>query len=302
MEHEIPIGITTIGRDADNLIQLNDSTVSRHHVKLVCVAGECDLTDLNSSNGTFVNNKKIAAQVPASLKHQDRIRLGPNYEMVLLQIETTEEKLPEEEPQALPSEETPEPVEIAPSEETPPPAPPAVPEPPLPPPDGAGEMIPPGLSIDSRFLLKYLPGIYHTERMSRFLGIFEAILMPIDWTIDNFDQFLSPRSTPSGFLSWLANWFGAEFDNSWGDTQKRQFLEDAWLLYARRGTKWALSRVLEIYTGKRPEIDDLADDLRPHTFRVTLDLKEKSTNRASIETLIDSYKPAHTDYELYFKG
>jgi hypothetical protein len=49
-------------------------------------------------------------------------------------------------------------------------------------------------------------------------------------------------------------------------------------------------------------IDDLAEDLRPHEFRITLPVKEASINRASLENLILYFKPAHTDYELSFQG
>jgi len=72
--------------------------------------------------------------------------------------------------------------------------------------------------------------------------------------------------------------------------------------FARRGTKWSVVRILEIYTGQTPVVDDLASDLRPHLFRVTVPLKEASINRTSVESLINHYKPAHTDYELYFRG
>jgi len=298
-EFEIPIGITTIGRDADNSIQLDDRTVSRHHARLECISGECDITDLESSNGTYINKVKVAAKTPVPLKHQDRIGLGPNFEMILEQTEVIEDVIPSEEPVQPPVEEISEPPEIKVSI---PPVPPPPPTAPLPPPDGTGDLIPPGLSIQSRRLLKYLPGIYHTDFMARFLGIFEAILTPVEWTIDHFDLFLSPRTAPEAFLPWLANWYEAEFDKTWNESQRRQFLEEAWMIYSRRGTKWALGRVLEIYTGQPADIDDLAEDLRPHAFRVTLPLNEDNVNRSSITALIEYYKPAHTDYELIFRG
>ena len=301
-EYEIPIGITTIGRDADNLIQLDDRTVSRHHSRLECVAGECDITDLESSNGTFVNKIKITAKTPASLKNQDRIGIGPFFEMVFSQTEVVEESAPVEEQAPPPAFSISPPPEIVPASPPPPPPPPADETPPQPPPDGDIDILLPGLSIQRQRLLKYLPGIYHTDFMARFLGIFETILMPVEWTIDNFDLFLSPRTTPVLFLPWLANWYEAEFDKTWSEKQQRQFLEEAWLIYARRGTKWALSRVIEIYTGQTPVIDDLSEELRPHSFYVTLPINEKSVNRASVEALINFFKPAHTDYELKIQG
>jgi len=137
--------------------------------------------------------------------------------------------------------------------------------------------------------------------MSRFLGIFESILAPIEWNIDNFDLFLSPSTCPSAFLPWLANWFEVIFDDTWNEKKRRDFLREAHQLYTRRGTKQALSRTLEIYTGVKPEIDDLAEDLEPHTFRIFLPLQAKEVSLGNVEVLINAHKPAHTAYELVFK-
>jgi phage tail-like protein len=303
-DFEVPIGITTIGREPDNGLVLEYSTVSRYHARLECVPDECSITDLGSSNGTFINKVKIPAKSPQVIRNDDRISVGPHFDMTFQQIELLPAPALEEPPvQAeivLPKPEE-KPLDLPPEAEGPgePPVPPLFP---IPDAEDDGEMIVPGLSIHFRRFLNYLPGIYHTDFMASFLSIFEAIQMPIVWTIDNFDQFLSPRTAPTEFLPWLANWFEAEFDSTWSETQKRWFLEEAWLLFARRGTKWSVVRILEIYTGQTPVVDDLASDLRPHLFRVTVPLKEASINRTSVESLINHYKPAHTDYELYFRG
>lgn len=66
-------GFIDIGRESDNDIQLLDESVSRHHCKISNMPSVCSIEDLNSSNGTFINGKRI---VSASLKHGDEIRLG----------------------------------------------------------------------------------------------------------------------------------------------------------------------------------------------------------------------------------
>ena len=167
-EYEIPIGITTIGRDADNSIQLDDRTVSRHHARLESVSGECDIIDLESANGTFVNKEKIPPKTPVPLHNQDRVGLGPNFDMLILIAEGVEEAPGLEEPELLPPVEMAAPVQITVSEQPPPPEPPAEPPPPLPFPEGTIDLIPPGLSIYSSRLLKFLPGIYQTEFMALF--------------------------------------------------------------------------------------------------------------------------------------
>jgi phage tail-like protein len=147
--------------------------------------------------------------------------------------------------------------------------------------------IPPGLDRYSRRYLEYLPPIYHTDFMSRFLALFEAILMPVEWTVDGFDMFLDPETAPAGFLPWLQNWFLIAFDDTWSDEKRRTFLLEAHKIYARRGTKWALARMLEIYLGQKPDIDDDSQQLEPLTFLVRIPLPESSVDRELVENLID---------------
>jgi phage tail-like protein len=159
---------------------------------------------------------------------------------------------------------------------------------------------PPGLTrTDSRYL-QYLPGIYHTDFMARFLAIFESTAAPIEWTIENFDMYLDPGTAPRGFLPWLANWFSISFDPTWSEEQRRTLLSEAYDIYARRGTRGALARVLEIYTGVEPEILDLQEKADPFTFTVKVPLPESDVDRGLLERIIDANKPAHTSYELEF--
>jgi pSer/pThr/pTyr-binding forkhead associated (FHA) protein len=64
----------TIGREADNLIQLPHEKVSKHHA-LILPAGEgWVIEDLHSTNGVFVNGKRLER---LQLKDGDRVKLGP---------------------------------------------------------------------------------------------------------------------------------------------------------------------------------------------------------------------------------
>jgi predicted ATPase/class 3 adenylate cyclase/pSer/pThr/pTyr-binding forkhead associated (FHA) protein len=68
----------TIGRSRDNDVPLPDDTeASRHHAAIVPNgSGECQLTDLDSTNGTFVNEEQIVARHPLTLHPGDRVRVG----------------------------------------------------------------------------------------------------------------------------------------------------------------------------------------------------------------------------------
>lgn len=63
----------TIGRALDNLIRLDDGTVSHHHALLVIEGLDYKLRDLNSTNGTRVNGLRSADQL---LHNGDQLRLG----------------------------------------------------------------------------------------------------------------------------------------------------------------------------------------------------------------------------------
>ena len=63
----------TLGRALDNMIRLEDGTVSHHHAMLLQDGADYKLRDLNSTNGTRVNGMRI---VEAKVHNGDQLRLG----------------------------------------------------------------------------------------------------------------------------------------------------------------------------------------------------------------------------------
>jgi len=324
---QVVLGDTTsIGRQPGNDLVLDDARVSRQHATIECQDDLCWITDLGSSNGTVLDGERLPAHAPTPLAPGLEVRIGGWRLLLALHAapgEDADKMAPVAAPRPAPQEEDAagppaDGIPSAPQEGDRqvhagadlPPAPPeeggaAPPAPDSDTPPPSETACPPGLGYHSRRLLDYLPGIYHTEFMSRFLALFEATLIPIEWTIDNFDLFLDPGTAPGDVLSWLADWFDITFDPSWSEAQRRRLLREAHLIYARRGTRWALSRVLEIYTGATPTIVDTAPDLDPFTFRVTLPIQTPRSGyqrlpREMIERLIDAHKPTHTLYTLEF--
>ncbi|GAB1420509.1 hypothetical protein MASR2M15_06090 [Anaerolineales bacterium] len=55
--------------------------VSRRHAVLVRYQGQVHVVDLNSVNGTFINKRRIPADIPIPFKSGDRLSLG---KMVLI--------------------------------------------------------------------------------------------------------------------------------------------------------------------------------------------------------------------------
>ena len=65
-----------IGRDASNLISINDSEVSRKHAKLNLHGAAYVIQDLGSTNGTFVNGQRITTTQVLNLG--DKVTFGEN--------------------------------------------------------------------------------------------------------------------------------------------------------------------------------------------------------------------------------
>ena len=71
--HELAVDRTTIGRVEDNTFHIQDGSVSSHHCEVHLRGTEVLIRDLNSTNGTFINNEKISEAV---LKPGQTLRLG----------------------------------------------------------------------------------------------------------------------------------------------------------------------------------------------------------------------------------
>jgi pSer/pThr/pTyr-binding forkhead associated (FHA) protein len=89
-----PHSTVTIGRHPDNDIIVDNQLVSAHHAKIVQHQDGLHLTDLNSTNGTYVNNDPVADY---QLAHQDWITIGKHILIVdlyeTLSLESTQQML-----------------------------------------------------------------------------------------------------------------------------------------------------------------------------------------------------------------
>ena len=79
-----------LGRDASSTIHLHDTEVSRHHAELRQVETDYLISDLNSSNGTFVNGQRIHQH---QLQSGDQVQLGGTLMLYTGPAEETPEDL-----------------------------------------------------------------------------------------------------------------------------------------------------------------------------------------------------------------
>jgi phage tail-like protein len=302
----IPPGGISIGRDAhSNDLVLSHPMVSREHARIDCSPTGCQIIDRNSANGTTVNGEKLVPDIAVSLMPGSLISISP-FTLILQIVPALQEfdrganlngadsvdaaAMPEK---ALQLSDALSSVDAA---GPPPPDWPGKEDLPLP--FSGDQSGPVDMFTESTRLLHYLPDIYHTGFMSRFLALFESIWTPIEWTVDNFDLYLDPGTAPTDFLPWLNQWFEIIFDATWNERQRRIFLKEAHQLYALRGTRWSLSRALQIYIGGEPQIIDSGQDF---TFSVILPVAAQDVDNELVEAIINAGKPAHTTYTLVYK-
>ncbi len=67
-------GSIVLGRSEEADIVINDEGISRKHLKLHYDKGKTTATDLNSTNGTYVNGERI--ETTATLNHEDKIQIS----------------------------------------------------------------------------------------------------------------------------------------------------------------------------------------------------------------------------------
>ena len=67
-------GSNLLGRDHDCEVRLDSASVSRHHARIIVTRGEATVEDLQSKNGTHVNEQPVTT--PVVLEDGVRIRVG----------------------------------------------------------------------------------------------------------------------------------------------------------------------------------------------------------------------------------
>ncbi|HMB26556.1 MAG TPA: FHA domain-containing protein, partial [Blastocatellia bacterium] len=87
----LPLGkpVFTIGRKAENDLQLLSDSVSRQHAEIVYEDDAYHLVDIGSKRGTFVNDQQIAR---CALQHLDRVRIGGDEDQQIIFLDDTIER------------------------------------------------------------------------------------------------------------------------------------------------------------------------------------------------------------------
>jgi pSer/pThr/pTyr-binding forkhead associated (FHA) protein len=76
MRFEIAEGTNTIGRRDGSDIVISDPYISGSHAELVAENGVFTITDVGSTNGTFVNGVRLEPNQPKDILDSDEVTIG----------------------------------------------------------------------------------------------------------------------------------------------------------------------------------------------------------------------------------
>ena len=110
----------------------------------------------------------------------------------------------------------------------------------------------------------YLPEIYREGQgkdsfLARFVGIFQSIYIDLEDEIDYTPLKFDTDRTSKDFLNWIADWFSVKDASIWGEKRLRQLIKEAVKIYKMKGTKRAIAKIVQEYSGIEPIIVEQFD-------------------------------------------
>jgi hypothetical protein len=87
--HPLKVGVNTLGRSTENDVVLQDDFISRRHCAIVMHHdSSCEVHDIASKNGTFLNGEKLTS--PARLRPGDCITISDQSLVFMARIGSSE--------------------------------------------------------------------------------------------------------------------------------------------------------------------------------------------------------------------
>jgi phage tail-like protein len=315
----------TLGRNESCAVVLADGRVSGEHARIQRVDGEVYLTDVGSTNHTYVDNQALPADQPYLLGVRSRFEIRPftlTFEAIGTEthVHPHQSHLPADPAAGVPEADAHTPPEMS-----------AMPQIPAQSAHTLMQWHTPGgdqrhqhdeqpardahwpISEEEtepgRYLYE-LPALFHTpparsdgshaERrgfLSRYVKIFEAIWEPLEQRQDHLALYFDPRTCPDACIPLLAHWLGIVFPADTPHERRRQVLAAASGLAELRGTRMGVIEAIRVYTGLVARITDV--EHAPYVFCIDVIIPADSTVRAElIEAVVRIYKPAHAGYIL----
>lgn len=193
------------------------------------------------------------------------------------------------------------------------------------------ENTPVRVRVSKQSLLRFLPTVYQPrspgERtfLRDFLWIIQHLYDSVSRRLDTIHEVFHPYTTPANFLPWLASWFAISYDETMDEALRRRILREAVTLYRIRGTREAIERMVQLFTGIEVQIVEnqwpfrgfrigisstigvdtmiLPDVSMGHTFVVKVPARPEDLGEAALVRLhrvLEAEKPASSNYFLQF--
>lgn len=167
--------------------------------------------------------------------------------------------------------------------------------------------------LDTRHPIGFqLPALYQDDDFGqRFTSALDVVLAPVFTTLDCIDAYVDPGVAPADFVGWLAEWVGIELDENWPLERQRRLVASAVQLYEWQGTARGLARLVEIYAGVTPEIEESGgtawsaspDGDLPGTAEARVRITVRVPDPAAVDVqrldrIVARAKPAHVVHEV----
>ena len=159
------------------------------------------------------------------------------------------------------------------------------------------------------------PQVYQTDNdfFQRYISVFSTMYQELQEKIDDLPGLLDVDTAPEKLLPVFASWLGLETDERLFSAQElRELVKAAPELMARKGTKWAVERVVgllvqgPIYVVERnllsrtPERGEELYGSTPYDFTVMLSCPQDEKLRARLQFLVDQFRPVRSRCRIVF--
>jgi phage tail-like protein len=110
-------------------------------------------------------------------------------------------------------------------------------------------------------LLQYLPALFRRDKSSaellaRWLTVFDSAFDRSQAAIELLPRLFDPRTAPSAWLPWLAEWLALDLPESWSERRRRRAIAAAFEQSGRRGTVDGLRAAITSETGVEVMIEE----------------------------------------------
>ena len=176
------------------------------------------------------------------------------------------------------------------------------------------------LYLPRRTWMGYLPEVYQADPVSksfveRYLNIFQSLYEDLEQEIKQAASYFDPDVVEGEFLEWLAEWVAIDDAYIWREDKLRYLIKNGMRIYKMRGTRQALSDMVELYLGEKPYIVEhyqlegyegeaqhsglIAGLYGDNSYYFTVIVSEKSVpspkEHKTLLRIIESAKPAHVE-------